>query len=324
MLRSVRQYLEQSGYRVRLGLAWPWIHEVPVVANAPWDFLAMSESPAFTSAELERSSRAAAVPGAPRWITLRPLPKLQYAVDQRARDLVLRMLAAKTRGIAVIFASDPFDDSLGLVNRDGTPSELFLPWCITADLVGGAEYLGSIPLPQGSHNSVFVRNGEAVMAVWNENPVSETLYLGDQVRQLDLWGRECSLSLSESSATTTQTFTAGPLPTFLTGLHLAVASLAGELRTRAKSVGECVWNQASRSAAVSKHVPAQCQRLCHTPRARHVGSPRGQVFFPVGGQRITGRATRSRTSGGCVHRPATCANRFRGRGRSTVQIQHLS
>ena len=78
----------------------------------------------------------------------------------------------------MIFASDPFDDSLGLVNRDGTPSELFLPWCITADLVGGAEYLGSMPLPHGSHNYVFVRHDEVVMVVWNENPVQRNAVPG--------------------------------------------------------------------------------------------------------------------------------------------------
>jgi hypothetical protein len=224
IFRSVHQHLEQSGHRARVGLAWPWVHEVATTADAPWDFLALSESPPFTDTELDRYAMAAATPHTPHWITLGPLPRGQYAVGPRARDLVLRMLAAKSRGTTAIFVSNPFDDSLGLVNRDGTPSELFLPWCITADLVGGAEYLGSMQLPNGSHNYVFARPQEVVMVVWNETPVSEKLYLGDQVRQLDLWGRECPRPPSDSPGTTApQTITAGPLPTFVTGLHPAIA-----------------------------------------------------------------------------------------------------
>ncbi|MHB0956501.1 MAG: hypothetical protein ACYC0X_10155 [Pirellulaceae bacterium] len=224
LLRGISQHLEQSGHRTRLGLAWPWIHEVPATVDAPWDFLALSESAPFTHRELERYSAAATTPGTSHWITLRPLPQLQYTVAQRARDLVLRMLAAKTQGATAIFASNPFDDAQGLMNRDGTPGELFLPWCTTAGWVGGAQYVGTIQLPNGSPNYLFARNGEAILVVWNELPVNETLYLGEQVGQYDLWGREIPLSASsESSGTITQTLTAGPLPTFLTGLDLAVA-----------------------------------------------------------------------------------------------------
>jgi hypothetical protein len=183
----------------------------------------MSESLPFTDTELAQYAAATNTPHSPYWITLEPLSKATHSPALRARDLVLRMLAAKVQGTPAIFLRHPFDDAQGLLNHDGTPSALFLPWRITADLVGGATYLGSMQLPGGSRNYLFARGQDALLVVWNESPVNETLYLGDQVRQTTVWGEEHDLPSSVEQGAATQTVTAGPLPVFLTGLNLAVA-----------------------------------------------------------------------------------------------------
>ena len=51
-------------------------------------------------------------------------------------------------------------------------------------------------------NYVFARNGEAVMVVWNEVPVTETIYLGENVTQVDPWGRRRGSSDKISGRTT--------------------------------------------------------------------------------------------------------------------------
>jgi hypothetical protein len=221
-VREVRTHLQQAGLAVRLGVAWDWMYELPDSVDPPWDYLVMSEPLPFTGAELERYAAASAAPRAARWLAIQPLPKSTYGAADRARDLVLRMLAAKAQGVPMILLQSPFDDLRGLLNHDGTPSELFLPWRVTAEAIGGAACLGSIQLPGGSRNWVFERDGKMILVLWNETPVNETLYLGDDVRQMTVWGDDSVVPSSQDQGAPVQTVMAGPLPIFLSGLDPAV------------------------------------------------------------------------------------------------------
>jgi hypothetical protein len=133
------------------------------------------------------------------------------------------MVQAKIDGMKVIFAGNPFHDSRGLLQRDGTPRDVLLPWCITSQMIGGANYLGSLRLPNGSSNHVFARDGEAVMIVWNNRQVTESLFLGENVVRVDPWGRETPLSATDQPVGKRQHITVGPTPAFIRGLDLAVA-----------------------------------------------------------------------------------------------------
>ena len=84
----------------------------------------------------------------------------------------------------------------------------------TAQLLAGAKYLGSIQLPEGSRNRIFLRGDEVVMVVWNDFPVREVLYCGDKVRQIDLWGR-VRIPANQGRR---QVIEVGRLPTFVTGV----------------------------------------------------------------------------------------------------------
>jgi hypothetical protein len=117
----------------------------------------------------------------------------------------------------------PFDDQAGLCSAAGAPGELLLPWRTTALMLAGAEYLGQIQLPGGSTNHVFARDGRAVMMIWNSQPTQETLYLGDDIRQIDLWGRETVPPTTQDGGFTQQQVAVGPLPTFLVGVHEQIA-----------------------------------------------------------------------------------------------------
>jgi hypothetical protein len=223
-IREIQSRLGRFGQSVLLGFAWRWVQETaPQGSKTPaWDFLAYNLDPAdpqFTPAEL--TSYLSRLQGARerRWIGLQPLAKEHYDLTARARDLVERMLAAKIAGAHVAFVPRPFDPSSGLMNPDGTPGELFPVWRTTASLLAGAEYLGSIETPLGSRNHVFARGDQSVMVAWNDRVVQETLYLGEDVRQIDLWSRQTIPRRHNDQ----HTIELGPLPTFVTGLNTAIA-----------------------------------------------------------------------------------------------------
>lgn len=222
VLAAVREHFQQLGRETYLGVSWDALKPEPVDPSAA-QFLSYQVETPFTADELGSYLDAPTSSQGRRWIMLEPLIEEDYSPEDRARDLVLRMLAATVHGADAIFVSDPFDPRTGLLNRDGTPSDLFLPWRTTALLTAGAEYLGSLTLPQGSRNLVFRRGDEAVMVVWNTRPTRETIYLGDHPRQTDLWGRGREAEQVTENGHLEQAIDVTALPTFVTGLNLAVA-----------------------------------------------------------------------------------------------------
>jgi len=214
---EIKGQLDRIGQDVNLGIGWGWMNEFPQApeGKTPWRSLALSADPPMTQQELGTHLDASAGTELQRWIVLEPLSRKHYSIEVRATDLVRRMTAAKIHGAEAIFCPQPFSTDRGLMNDDGTPGELFLPWRTAALALGGAEYLGSIQLPNGSPNQIFARADEAVMVVWNEEPAEEVVYLGEDVRQIDLWGR----SVTPPEREHRQVIRVGRLPSFVTGLN---------------------------------------------------------------------------------------------------------
>ncbi|WP_146117807.1 MULTISPECIES: hypothetical protein [Pirellulaceae] len=228
-LRQIRQEIRISGQDIILGIPWRWMAAPPSEAKPPFDFLAFSVLPAsgeidgllpMTKDELG-TYLDKSMGQTTRFATVFPLPRSKYSTEERARDLVEKMVAAKIHRVDAAFMTMPFDREYGLMNEDGSPSELLLPWRTTARLISGREYLGQIQLPGGSPNHVFSRNGRTVMLVWNSREVTETLYLGDDVKIIDLWGRESTPEQDGKK----QIIPVGPIPQFLIGLNDGVAKM---------------------------------------------------------------------------------------------------
>ncbi|MBI3461651.1 MAG: hypothetical protein HY000_01120 [Planctomycetes bacterium] len=217
-LMEVKSRLGRVRPDIELGIGWNWQHELPQDPQAPWQCLSLSAVPPLAADELATYLEHGTTPQR-RWVCVSPLPRGEYSLETRATDLVQRMITAKAHRADGIFVPDPFNSTSGLMSDDGTPGELLIPWRTVALQLGGAEHLGSTTLPGGSHNQIFARGAEAVMALWSDQPARETLYLGEQVSQIDLWGKSVPLARDESGA---QTFESGPMPTLLTGLSAAV------------------------------------------------------------------------------------------------------
>jgi len=218
-LRQVKQRLERFGQEVNLGIGWRWVNELPTAENPPWEFFTMSAEPPLTDQELARYLADGAKPHGRRWVVIDPLPRDGYTLTARAADLVHRMMAAKINKADAIFIPDPFDPRHGLMTTDGMPGELLVPWRTTATALAASQYVGSITMPGGSHNHTFTKGGEALMVVWADQPAAETIYLGEDVRHVDIWGRR--LPVGEQGHR--QVIQVGTTPTFLMHVSEPVA-----------------------------------------------------------------------------------------------------
>jgi hypothetical protein len=224
-ITEIKNQLQRFGQEIHLGIGWRWLDDSPRASAPPWKFVTYRSDPPLTSEELtdyleyHQASTIHQSGGSECWVQLTPLAKRDYSVDDRARDLVGRMLAAKTKHADAIIATNPFHPETGLMNPDGSPGELFVPWRTTALLVGGMDFLGRLNLPGGSSNLVFAKGDQAVLVVWNQHAKDEILYLGEHVQQVDLWGRSTTPEQQEHR----HVIKVNSLPTFVVGVHRAIA-----------------------------------------------------------------------------------------------------
>jgi hypothetical protein len=254
LLGGLREKLFRFGQDVNLGVGWAWTHMSGGETPATWEFQQFSATPALTGQELGAYLDLPARASMNRWILIEPLSRRNYDLATRARDLVEQMLAGKIHGASAIFIARPFDDDRGLMTDRGAPGELLLPWRTTASLLSGATYLGSMPLPNKSHNRLFqTPSGEVVMVIWSDEPTQEITHLGEDVRILDVWGREVRPEVRDHE----QVIEVAPMPRFVVGVHPHIAR----------------WRMAAKFA--TEHVPSVFGEA-------HANELRIQNMFPQG------------------------------------------
>ncbi len=143
---DVKKLLGRFGQKIFLGFSWPVLQESPEETKPAWDFLCYRAIPALTEDETMTYLAAHGTSPAKRWLSIQPLPRGEYSIETRAADLIRRMVAARMAGANAVFIARPFDNDSGLMNADGTPSDLFLPWRTAAAALSGAQHLGSLRL----------------------------------------------------------------------------------------------------------------------------------------------------------------------------------
>lgn len=258
---ELRTQLFRFGQDVRMGMSWDWTGAAEEPGQVTWDFEQLRSETAPTEKEFAALLARPRANSAQHWVTIEPPAPITDetipAADvlaARSGELVRTMIAAKVAGADRIIVANPFNNENGLMHANGMPAELLLAWRTTAAMLGGAQYLGQMQLPAGSENRIFLRpDGQVVMVVWNEEPTKEILFLGNDVRRVDTWGRTTTPALHDKQ----QVIEAGPLPTFVLGLHEAI--------TR--------WSMAVSFERV--HVPSIFSK-------QHPNSVRFKNFFPQG------------------------------------------
>jgi hypothetical protein len=221
-IQELRTRLFRFGQEVKLGVPWLCDAANQIPRNATWDFEQLSPDPNMTVEEFEAFVAQPWMNKRMRWITIEPpqrsddgRPISLAELDAHAEVLVRKIVAAKQHDVQGIFVSNPFNDKNGLMRENGMPAELLMPWRTCASMLSGAEYLGTVQLPGGSENRNFLRSdGQVVMVVWNAMPTLESLYLGKDVRQVDMWGHSVVPAMDGKR----QIIEVGTLPTFVIGV----------------------------------------------------------------------------------------------------------
>jgi hypothetical protein len=222
-INEIRDRLFRFGQQVKLGLPWVWDGTNPVASEVSWDFEQLTPEQALTLDKFEEFVSRPRADSTQRWIAIEPpphpddsIPSSLEQLNARATEFVRKLVAAKEHGVDAIVISRPFDDKNGLMRANGMPAELLLPWRTTAAMLGGAKYIGSVQLPGGSENRNFLRpDGRVVMVVWSPEPKQETLFLGNDAKQIDVWGGTTPLAVKDHE----QTVQVGPVPTFVLGIN---------------------------------------------------------------------------------------------------------
>ena len=220
-LTSIKNEFDHIGRDARIGFHWKWNHAFPNIPQSANSFLSLGALPWIDGGELRTNLEQSQSASLARWVLLAPLARSEQPAPVRAADLARQMLAAKLGGAEAIFAADPFDRERGLLNPDGSPTEMYLPWRTVALALKEAKYMGQFDMAHGSPNAVFERGNEIVMVVWNSQPTIEEYYLGEQAEAVDLWGQRKALALDP--ATQAQTLEVGTTPLIIRGCSVPVA-----------------------------------------------------------------------------------------------------
>lgn len=222
---DIRRQLFRFGQDVRVGLGWRW-DTPPLEGPVSWDFEQLSANPPLQSDQLAKRLAERPPGSTPRWVLIEPvvddpsLTTVRERHEARVREFIKQIVIAKQHGVDGVFVPHPFSGPEGVMNADGTPGELLLPWRTASSLLGGAEYLGDLSLPSGSRNWLFLRqDGQVVMVVWNDEPGEEVLYLGDEVQCIDVWGK----AQRPEQRGQRQVIPVGPTPKFVLGVNEWVA-----------------------------------------------------------------------------------------------------
>lgn len=214
-LAQARREIQRISLNAQVGIPWP--SEEPAASDPALSFVTLIA----TQRQLATVRPPVDARGTSNWVVIRPEDLGGGPLNEQAQHLARMLIQAKTAGAPAIYFGDVYHPQVGLLRDNGAPAELFLPWRTTTLALQGAEYLGEFCFPNGSQNAVFVRDGEAVIAVWSEQRQTESLYFGEQPVAIDLWGRRQTLTLDPKTGE--QAFDVGPSPVLIRGASEAIA-----------------------------------------------------------------------------------------------------
>lgn len=130
------------------------------------------------------------------WLSLTPINATDYALPVRVQDLALRMLTIAGESPlqqTTAWVSNPADQQVGILDVDGGPREMFLPFRSMSRALAGMRQIGSLPIPSLGVNHLVVAGDQAKLIAWSTRPTVAQLYLGDNVSVQDVWGRRVKI-----------------------------------------------------------------------------------------------------------------------------------
>ncbi len=221
-IASLRARMQTYSQELKLALSWNWLDPTPATEGTAWNAIHYSTAPQVTSEELDRY-----VANAPQqhelWVNIDPLTGNRYSLLDRVRDLTERMISVKRSAVKAAFVCDPLRPEFHLFTAQKKLGEILIPWHELVANLSSASYIGSIELPNKSINHVLADGNEALMVMWNDNPTSEQMFLGDKLQATDLFGREITVDVVQSErGTAEQEIPVDQWPIIVRGVNLDV------------------------------------------------------------------------------------------------------
>ncbi|MBX3422446.1 MAG: hypothetical protein KF752_12910 [Pirellulaceae bacterium] len=216
--------LRSIGHDAPWTVVWDWLHPIDILphaarpepsnsaGNMPW---ANSASPGAalagrplsnavhysTNPHLTAQELAAYIQQTPAsnqtWVSINPVSAEKYSLRDRVLDLLQKMIVVKQSSIQAAFVTKLVDDDSGLFSRHLQANELLVPWTLIADAIALRQPIGSIELPQGSHNHIFENEVDSVMILWNSSPVQEELFGCQDLTAYDVFGRPVAIQIEQ-------------------------------------------------------------------------------------------------------------------------------
>ncbi|MFG0262476.1 MAG: hypothetical protein ACF788_08815, partial [Novipirellula sp. JB048] len=213
--------LQGYGQPIEVAICWPWTQRDVASSETSWSAVCRSGTPELTADELDaylslQQSQAGAA-GPRTWVIVEPIEQSRYGRDTRILDLIERMAVVRKHHVQAAFVSDPWDPERGLLTAEGRPEEMLLPWRTTSLMIGDLRQVGSLKLRSGAQNVVFAGADRAVIMLWSAAPCEERIFLGEDVRVTDIWGRQRPLPLQNRDGRAAHRVPIGPRPIFISG-----------------------------------------------------------------------------------------------------------
>lgn len=246
-IKEISRGLQGYGQPIEVAISWPWLEKKMPASEATWQATCRSVQPSLQATEMDQflslSEDYSPNNGPTTWVLLDPIEKSQYNQDNRVRDLMLRMATVRSHRIEAAFLSEPHHRDHGVLTPDGRPEELLLPWRTTARVIGNLRKAGSLRLRGGSNSIVFANNNRAVMMLWSPQPTQEKLFLGDDVKQVDAWGRVTPLPVIADPVQPYQLIDVGPVPIFVTGVDPVLLAFRISVQTQPEQFDSLLGQQ---------------------------------------------------------------------------------
>lgn len=237
VIRGINRELQGYGQPIGVAISWPWLDVLPPEVGAVASAVSRATDEPFTADELELALRsmasdtvAATEPGKQRtrqenWLSLNPLDKTKYDRDSRITDLLLRMGTVRGHSVTGAFISNPRDRKQGILRSDWRPDDLYLPWRTASLLLGDVARVGAIQEEGTGSNMVFANDSRTMMMLWSLEPSTVDLYVGENVRQIDAWGRQSEPEKVDVGGQPKHRFRLDRTPIFLVDLDPVIVSM---------------------------------------------------------------------------------------------------
>jgi len=138
--------------------------------------------------------------------------------------------------------------------------------------LAAAEYLGSVNLPGGSTNHILMHGQTGTMVLWNDRPVVEQLYLGEDLRAVDVWGRQVAIEqVMSNTGQPEHRLSVNQWPLIVHGVNVPVAKWRMRFQLKNRSLPSLVSQRTelpidienslaqSASGSVTLHAPSLLQ-----------------------------------------------------------------